>query len=178
MEKRASLFYSVLVASGYDKKTPEKCSCVPAVGIFAFVLLKNKSTHERSVAKVRYILVLFKPGGQFTFLTTSPTSNMLVIHCMLFSGRLGSSIYGFLLLIYWDSKNQTNNSYSVDVHNIAKEHQNIGKHFAGFFAQFLKYLDLRNTISFDFFWIIRSIVKELYISHKLSYINSVINSSS
>lgn len=49
LEKRAPLFYSVLVAGGSNRKKTEKCSWVPAVGMAASVLLRNRSPYMNAV---------------------------------------------------------------------------------------------------------------------------------
>ena len=49
LEKRAPLFYSVLVAGGCNNNKTEKCSWIPAVGMAASVLLRNRSPYMNAV---------------------------------------------------------------------------------------------------------------------------------
>ena len=49
LEKRAPLFYSVLVAGGCNNKKAEKCSWIPAVGMATSVLLRNRSPYMNAV---------------------------------------------------------------------------------------------------------------------------------
>ena len=49
LQERAPLFYSVLVAGGSNKKKTEKSSWIPAVGMAASILLRNRSPYMNAV---------------------------------------------------------------------------------------------------------------------------------
>ena len=49
LEERAPLFYSVLVAGGCNRKKTDKSSWIPAVGMAASVLLRNRSPYMNAV---------------------------------------------------------------------------------------------------------------------------------
>ena len=49
LQERAPLFYSVLVASGCNRKKTDKSSWIPAVGMAASVLLRNRSPYMNAV---------------------------------------------------------------------------------------------------------------------------------
>ena len=49
LEKRAPLFYSVLVAAGSNRRKTDKSSWIPAVGMAASVLLRNRSPYMNTI---------------------------------------------------------------------------------------------------------------------------------
>ena len=86
LEKRAPLFYSVLVAGGCNNNKTEKCSWIPAVGMAASVFLRNRSPYMNAVQLMLGIFLYHSNWAVslFTFLF-SPT--ILYTDYMLTSGR-------------------------------------------------------------------------------------------
>ena len=70
LQERAPLFYSVLVASGCNRKKTDKNTWIPAVGMAAAVLLRNRSPYMNAVQLMLGIFLYHSNWAVSTFTNT------------------------------------------------------------------------------------------------------------